>query len=268
MSLPEFSLEEKVAFVTGAGARFTSSRTGGGTMTTHRGRTLVLGIGAALCLAGGLLLPASPGEAGSLPAVGLLQNLFDNVFCGFPATGQTTIYPADKNGNPGAAVPDDGTVEAGKTLNYKDNGDGTITDKVTRLMWEKKSDDGGLHDKDNAYPWSSAVTDTIWDWLDDVNAEGGKGFAHHRDWRIPNVKELQSIIDYENFTPAVASAFNTNCGGNTVFTGSCTAASNYWSSSTNANNPGNAWNVDFNNGNVNNDDKSNPLYVRAVRGGS
>ena len=48
-----------------------------------------------------------------------------------------------------------------------------------------------------------------------------------------------------------------------------TAASNYWSSTSNANNPNNAWTVNFNNGNVNNDNKSNNnLHVRAVRGGS
>jgi hypothetical protein len=45
------------------------------------------------------------------------------------------------------------------------------------------------------------------------------------------------------------------------------AASNYWSSTTNANNPSNAWNVNFNNGNVNANDKSNTLFVRVVRGG-
>ena len=44
-------------------------------------------------------------------------------------------------------------------------------------------------------------------------------------------------------------------------------ASNYWSSTTNANNTNNAWNVNFNNGNVNNNNKSNNNYVRAVRGG-
>ncbi len=193
--------------------------------------------------------------------------------CQFPATGQTTAYPADKNGNPGAVVPDDGTVQAGKTLNYKDNGDGTITDKVTGLMWEKKSDDGGLHDKDNAYPWSSSGTDTIWDWLDDVNAEGGKGFARHRDWRIPNVRELQSIVDYEIASPGptVASAFNTNCiNGSTVFTGSCTAAAVYWSSSTYVGNSVLAWVVDFTGGSVLNGDlvgKNNARRVRAVRGG-
>ena len=45
-------------------------------------------------------------------------------------------------------------------------------------------------------------------------------------------------------------------------------SSNYWSSTTNANNPNNAWNVNFNNGNINNNNKSNNNnYVRAVRGG-
>jgi len=46
-----------------------------------------------------------------------------------------------------------------------------------------------------------------------------------------------------------------------------TAAFNSWSSSTNANNPSNAWNVNFDNGNVNNANKNNTFHVRAVRGG-
>ena len=46
-----------------------------------------------------------------------------------------------------------------------------------------------------------------------------------------------------------------------------TAADNYWSSTTYANNPSNAWNVNFNDGNVNANDKNNTLHVRAVWGG-
>lgn len=42
--------------------------------------------------------------------------------------------------------------------------------------------------------------------------------------------------------------------------------SNYWSSTTNANNPNNAWNVNFNNGNVNNNNKNNNNFVLPVRG--
>jgi hypothetical protein len=138
----------------------------------------------------------------------------------FPATGQTTAFEADKNdGIPGpVAVPDDGTVEAGATLSYTDNPDGTITDNNTGLQWEKKSDDNGLHDKDNTYGWSRGAfadpdfSETIWDWLEDVNAENGTGFAGFNDWRVPNVKELHSIVDYEVFPgPVVSAAFNNSC---------------------------------------------------------
>jgi hypothetical protein len=44
-------------------------------------------------------------------------------------------------------------------------------------------------------------------------------------------------------------------------------ASNYWSSSPNANNSSNAWNVNFNNGNSNNNNRNNNRYVRLVRSG-
>jgi len=44
-------------------------------------------------------------------------------------------------------------AQAGATLSYTDNGDGTITDNNTRLMWEKKDDSGGIHDQDNGYTW-------------------------------------------------------------------------------------------------------------------
>jgi len=47
-----------------------------------------------------------------------------------------------------------------------------------------------------------------------------------------------------------------------------TRSNNYWSSTSIAANPNNAWIVEYNNGNMNNDNKTNSYYVRAVRGGS
>src|SRR2546426_88035 len=144
----------------------------------------------------------------------------------FPATGQTTCWNSAGVIIPCFGTGQDGDIQAGATLSYTDNGDGTITDNNTNLVWEKQSDDGSIHDKDNLYTWDDAFA---------VHVAGlnATNFAGHNDWRLPNVKELQSIVDYENFNPAVAPAFNNNCtAGATVTTGSCTAtpASDYWSS--------------------------------------
>jgi hypothetical protein len=135
---------------------------------------------------------------------------------GLLATGQTTAFPADTDdGIAGPVpVPDDGTLQLGAPLHYIDNGDGTVTDTLTGLMWEKKCDGNSpecpethLHalnfcaDVDcNSPVWSlgqfTGVLKTIWDWLNLVNSEGGTGFAGYSDWRIPNVRELESIKDY------------------------------------------------------------------------
>jgi len=103
---------------------------------------------------------------------------------------------------------------------------------------------------------------------------GGKcGFAGKRDWRVPNVKELQSIVNYEVFDPSVSAAFNTGCvPGATVLDGSCTRSSIHWSSTSFASIPFqsgalNAWFVNFANGFVDPAGKRNFLSARAVRGG-
>ncbi|HEX6903071.1 MAG TPA: DUF1566 domain-containing protein [Thermoanaerobaculia bacterium] len=188
-----------------------------------------------------------------------------------PATGQTVSYTANKNDKILApvAVPDDGAVQAGATLSYTDNGDGTVTDNNTGLMWEKKGDNGGLHDKDNAYPWTgNGAQETIWDWLDDVNGEGGTGFAGYNDWRIPNFKELQTLAHYGKVTPATSEVFNSNCvAGATVLTGSCTAGATYTSSTTWARSTSMAWGLRIQDGFSSLSDKTSALRVRAVRGG-
>lgn len=208
-----------------------------------------------------------------------------------PATGQTTAYTAEKadDGIDGpVTVLDDGTVQVGATLSYTDNGDGTITDNNTGLMWEKKSFDESLHDWRFAFEWSGddAPFGTIWDWLDDINAEGGTGFAGYNDWRIPNVRELLSLVDYGRSARAIDPVFHTACEpGCTVTTCSCTAHSFYWSSTSFAADPTvDAWIVEYSLG-ISHSVKSffetdktgtcelspcsgDRLFVRAVRGGA
>jgi len=212
-----------------------------------------------------------------------------------PATGQATSYGA----------VDDGTLQAGAALNFADNGDGTITDHTTDLMWEKKveldfvANAGNLHDADNCHPWNgtcaiggaTCTTDgdcgvnapceagdcqaaspgglTIFQWVAQLNAGN---FAGHNDWRIPNVKELQSIIDFDVLSPPVSAAFSgANCGGLctdiTDASCSCTQANGYWSSTTMASSPTTAWYVLFNFGNTTLAGKNTNYNVRAVRGG-
>lgn len=62
--------------------------------------------------------------------------------------------------------------------NFSDNGNNTITDNATGLMWAKN----------DSQKW--------WDWEDSLAYCEGLTLANHSDWRLPNAKELQSIVDY------------------------------------------------------------------------
>jgi len=84
----------------------------------------------------------------------------------------------------------------------------------------------------------------------------GLDFAGKTDWRIPNIKELVSIVDYGTFGPAIDGTFFPN-----------TKSNSYWSSSTDANYTDSAWRVGFSNGFVSSFYKADSYYVRAVRGG-
>jgi hypothetical protein len=208
-----------------------------------------------------LLLKDAVGQPVTLtcPAGGLLS----------PATGQTTAF------GPGS----DGDVQAGAALSYTDNGDGTITDNNTGLTWEKKDDSGGIHDKDNVYTWSIGTNNmdgtlktAFLDALNDVAGGGASCFAGHCDWRVPNVKELQSIVDFEVWDPAIDPAFHgpatcTGCSDVTLTTCSCTALSNYWSSTTDVDPAFKAWVVFFHSGFAPAVPKTDSNSVRAVRGG-
>jgi hypothetical protein len=183
----------------------------------------------------------------------------------FPATGQTTCWNSVGTVIPCAGTGQDGDVRAGAVLSYTDNGDGTITDNNTGLMWEKKSDDGSIHGQDRQYGWDHAFTV----YIAELNA--GTGFAGYTDWRLPNVRELLSIANYENDNPAVSPAFNTGCvAACTVLTCSCTVPRGYWSSSTvtgSSLDTHAAWLVIFFDGSLLANDKINHRHVRAVRGG-
>jgi hypothetical protein len=180
---------------------------------------------------------------------------------------------------------------------YVDNSDGTVTDNVTGLMWEKKTGAAGIantadvHDVNNFYTWTATGTaadgplfDTFlttlnggdsYDLTTGQHVSNGPGavngppcFAHHCDWRIPTVAELSTIIE-------TSTAHGCGVGGfciDPIFGAQVSSPppyrSLYWSSSSSGGNPYYAWYVDFFDGVAdNNAGKNNNLFARAVRGG-
>ncbi len=121
----------------------------------------------------------------------------------FVCFGSTTCIDAfDTNGNlaldaadPAADTPFLFGCTSGH--GYVDNGDGTITDVHSGLMWEKKDHAGGLHDVAYGYIFGedAAVTNSALHWLGEVNLENGTGFAGHNDWRLPTIAELQTLVE-------------------------------------------------------------------------
>ena len=186
----------------------------------------------------------------------------------FPATGQTSCWDST-----GALIDCDGTghdgdIQAGAELSYTDTGL-TIIDNNTKLEWMKQDDNNGdcgsypgYLDKDCGFSWDEAFA-----FVAELNTQ--PCFADHCDWRVPNQKELQSIVNYENLNPAVSAEFDTECVvGCVVEVCSCTAVVNgYWSSTSFVESRILAWGILYDWGFEFVGNKSFGLHVRAVRGG-
>jgi hypothetical protein len=140
------------------------------------------------------------------------------------ADGRIKAYPTTHT------VPEDGQAKRFYVLyvrgnsnygqnNFKDNADSTITDNATGLMWAKYDSHSGMN-------WQAALA-----W---AQAKNQANYCGHNDWRIPDVKELHSIVDYTRspattnsaaIDPVFSCTSMTNEGGNADFPW-------YWSSTT------------------------------------
>jgi hypothetical protein len=179
----------------------------------------------------GDLEPPGPPTEGTMHTLDEIYNKLQMLSGGVPKTGQTTSF----------ATGDDGELQRGVPWpdpRFTDHKDGTVTDELTNLMWTK---DANIYGSRN---WNEALADCA------ICTEGG-----YKDWSLPNVRELHSLVDYGRDGPALPASHPFK-----------DVQSHYWSSTTGAGNAFIAWYAHLGNGWFGRDSKTFTLYVWCVRG--
>lgn len=155
-----------------------------------------------------------------------------------------------------------------------------VRDNATGLVWEVKTADGGLHSREHTYTWfnpvealnggvegregeaddstcgSPPVVSGGCDTLKYVAAVNSVGWCGYRDWRLPTVDELGSLVDYGSYLPALSTSFFPDI----------IMPAGFWTSTTSAAGPSYAWIVIFDDGYLGTCVKSWNYYLRLVRG--
>ncbi|MDD3284938.1 MAG: DUF1566 domain-containing protein [Patescibacteria group bacterium] len=166
-------------------------------------------------------------------------------------TGQTLCY--DPSGSTGDEISCAGTGQdgaysdvVGQEMSYTTTTN-TVLDNSTGLMWKKCSE--GLSG-DNCET-GSATTHTFAQAIAICEDDTTDGYTN---WRLPNIRELLSIVDYSKVNPAIDT---------TIFPE--TVSGHYWSSTASLFNPNFAWNASVYVGSTGFDNKGTSFYVRCVR---
>ncbi len=143
-------------------------------------------------------------------------------------TGQTLCYNSAGTVISCTGTGQDGDILAGADLpvpRFSDHGNGTVTDNLTGLVWTKNANAPGPS------ACSPSVTKTWQGALDHMSCLNTNAYLGRTDWRLPNKKELHSLINYSRFNPVLPSG-HPFLNVHPLY---------YWSSTTNALNPAKAW---------------------------
>jgi hypothetical protein len=171
-----------------------------------------------------------------------LQQIYDRVgsgAAGVSKTGQTDCRDASGASVACGGTGQDGQYQSGVSASprFTDNGNGTVKDNLTGLIWLKNANCFGTQ------VWAAALSNA------NSLASGSCGLSDGSvagSWRLPNIRELQSLIDYSAANPVLPAGnpfANTN-------------SSTYWSSTYVSTGPSSAWVVYFYNADVNIADKA------------
>lgn len=155
-----------------------------------------------------------------------------------------------------AQTCEDLIVPSTPDVRFQDNGDGTVTDLYHGLVWKRCVEGLSGTDCSNgvaaAFNWQEALLS-----VESINAAGG--YAGYTDWRLPNIKELASLVEVQCISPAI---------NKTVFPASQsdTLSLDHWSSTHHVHWMDDSWVVNFDVGSVYHKSRQSTALVRLVRG--
>jgi hypothetical protein len=199
--------------------------------------------------------------------------------------GRDATHNDDSDGHAGFSytkLDSSGVPLGNQAADYATTPWACVQDNVTGLIWEVKTDDGGLHDKDDRYTWYNTDPTTNGGANGEENASGttcygytsgnaatycnteaymnrvnAAGWCGATDWRMPTVKELESIVNYGHIRPAIDTGYFPNA-----------VSSGVWSGSPYAGSSALAWGVYFGSGySFSGNRDVSGFAVRLVRGG-
>jgi hypothetical protein len=169
-----------------------------------------------------------------------------------PKTGQQACWNGEGKPIAGRGSGQDGDLRTGlpwPSPRFRDNRDGTVTDRLTGLVWLKNGNPFGWRNWQEALDDCNALHQGTFDWLDDGSRPG--------DWRLPNIKEIESLVDYGRFGPCLPD------GWHQVFEN--VQPSSYWTSTSVAAAPTEAMFIILGVGPAIFESKEHPFYVWPVR---
>jgi hypothetical protein len=251
---------------------------------------LILTLAVSAGMAGNLEPPGPPGDTSSYT----LEDIYNRLNAGMAVTQSTFTEPSNGPGtatghtlndimdlvNHRAPVPktgqtspyaagDDGDLQKGVTWpgpRFTDNGDGTVADNLTGLVWLKDASCLVSGSWTDVLSWADRLHDGCADCGGAGNDCGLSDGSLAGDWRLPNMKELYSLIHFGVRAPAVPNTAGTGqwAEGDPFLD---VESSWYWSSTTVAGFTDYIWIVDLNSGLTGSSAKTGPRNTWPVRGG-